>query len=232
MIPKISSWETNLRVDRLWEKAPGINPSQPVGNGSPNSSLDSFYLNLLLKIMDQILTTARLEPGSGAIPPSFPQDNVPAQIPETEQPAGNCSERQGESKTRIEGQDFDSLISKAAAKYDLDPALIRAVIQVESSRNPEAVSPVGAQGLMQLMPKTAAEMGVTNAFDPAQNIEGGTRYLRQLLNRYQGNRRLALAAYNWGIGNLEKRPEALPKETQQYILKVEKAYNTEISNRA
>jgi soluble lytic murein transglycosylase-like protein len=84
---------------------------------------------------------------------------------------------------------------------------------------------------MQLMPKTAAEMGVTNPFDPAQNIEGGSRYLRQLLNRYQGNRRLALAAYNWGMGNLEKRPEALPKETQQYLLKVEKAYS-EILNRA
>lgn len=178
------------------------------------------------------MTTAGLEPGSSATPSSFPPDNVPAQIPETEQPAGSCYERHGESKTRIEGQKFDSLVSKAAAKYDLDPALVRAVIQVESNRNPGAVSPVGAQGLMQLMPKTAAEMGVTNAFDPAQNIEGGTRYLRQLLNRYQGNRRLALAAYNWGMGNLEKHPEALPKETQQYILKVEKAYSTEISNRA
>jgi soluble lytic murein transglycosylase-like protein len=231
MIPKIPSWETNLWADRLWEKAPGINPSKPVGNGSPNSSVDSFYLALLLKIIEKTLTAATLEASGSAIPPSFRSDNVPVQIPETEQPAGSCSERQGESKTRTEGQDFDSSISEAAAKYDLDPALIRAVIQVESSRNPEAVSPVGAQGLMQLMPKTAAEMGVTNAFDPAQNIEGGTRYLRQLLNRYQGNRRLALAAYNWGMGNLEKHPEALPKETQQYILKVEEAY-TEILNRA
>jgi soluble lytic murein transglycosylase-like protein len=78
---------------------------------------------------------------------------------------------------------------------------------------------------MQLMPKTAADLGVTNPFDPVQNIEGGARYLRQLLNRYQGDRRLALAAYNWGMGNLEKRPEALPKETRQYILRVEKAYD-------
>jgi len=231
MIPKISSWKTNLWVDRPWEKAPGINPSQPVGNGSPNSSMDSFFLALLFEIIEKKLTSARLEPSSNAIPPPFPLDNVPTQIPETEQPAGSCYARQGESKTRIKGQDFDSPISEAAAKYDLDPALIRAVIQVESNHNPGAVSPVGAQGLMQLMPKTAAEMGVTNAFDPAQNIEGGTRYLRQLLNRYQGNRRLALAAYNWGMGNLENRPEALPKETQQYILKVEKAYS-EILNRA
>ena len=149
----------------------------------------------------------------------------------TEKPAVSRCEGPEKSKPKTKGQDFDCPIAEAAAKYDLDPALIRAVIQVESNRNPEAVSPAGAQGLMQLMPKTAAELGVTNPFDPAQSIEGGSRYLRQLLNRYQGNRRLALAAYNWGMGNLEKRPEALPKETQHYILKVEKVYN-EILNRA
>jgi soluble lytic murein transglycosylase-like protein len=182
-------------------------------------------------MIEKTLAEARLELGSSAIPPPFSLEGVPAQIPETEQSVISSYARQGESKPKTKGQDFDYPISEAAAKYDLDPALIRAVIQVESNRNPEAVSPVGAQGLMQLMPRTAAEMGVTNSFDPAQNIEGGARYLRQLLNRYQGNRRLALAAYNWGMGNLEKRPEALPKETQHYILKVEKAY-TDILNRA
>ena len=231
MIPKISSWESNLWVGRPWEKALGLNPSPPVGKGSPNSSVDSFFLAFLFQMIEKILAEARLEPGSSAIPPPFPLEDVPLQIPETEKPADSSCERQEESKLKTKGQDFDYPISEAAAKYDLDPALIRAVIQVESNRNPEAVSPAGAQGLMQLMPKTAAEMGVTNPFDPAQNIEGGSRYLRQLLNRYQGNRRLALAAYNWGMGNLEKRPEALPKETQHYILKVEKAY-TEILNRA
>ena len=231
MIPKISSWESNLWVDRPWEKALGLNPSQPVGNGSPNSSVDSFFLAFLFQMIEKILAEARLEPSSSAIPPPFSLEDVPVQIPETEKPADRSCELLGASKPKTKGQDFDYPIREAAAKYDLDPALIRAVIQVESNRNPEAVSPAGAQGLMQLMPKTAAEMGVTNPFDPAQNIEGGSRYLRQLLNRYQGNRRLALAAYNWGMGNLEKRPEALPKETQHYILKVEKAY-TEILNRA
>jgi soluble lytic murein transglycosylase-like protein len=219
MIPKITSWESKLWVDRPWEKALDLNPSQSVGNGSPNSSVDSFFLAFLFHLIEKILAEGRLESGSSAFPPPFPLEDVSAKIPE------------GESKPMTKRQDFDCPISEAAAKYDLDPALIRAVIQVESNRNPEAVSSAGAQGLMQLMPKTAAEMGVTNPFDPAQNIEGGSRYLRQLLNRYQGNRRLALAAYNWGMGNLEKRPEALPKETQQYILRVEKAY-AEIANRA
>jgi soluble lytic murein transglycosylase-like protein len=74
------------------------------------------------------------------------------------------------------------------------------------------------------MPETAAEMGVSNSFDSAQNIMAGTRYLRQLLDRYQGNMRLALAAYNWGIGNLEHQPGSMPKETKDYITRVESYY--------
>jgi hypothetical protein len=231
MIPKISSWDFNGWITRPWENSLGSDPSQPFGSGNPNSSVDSFFLAFLFKMIEKILAEASLEPSSHAIPPPFPLDDVPVQNPGTEKPAEDRSERKGESKPKTWGQDFDYQIREAASKYNLDPSLIRAVIQVESNRNPGAVSPAGAQGLMQLMPKTAAELGVTNPFDPGQNIEGGARYLRQLLNRYQGNRRLALAAYNWGMGNLEKRPEALPKETQEYILKVEKAY-TEFMNRA
>ena len=231
MIPKVSSWESSLWVDRPWETSLGLNPSPPAGIGGPNSSVDSFFLAFLFQMIEKILAEARLEPGNCAIPPPFPPEEFPAQIPENEKSASRGCKRQEESKSGTKGQDFDCPITEAAAKYDLDPALIRAVIQVESNRNPEAVSPAGARGLMQLMPNTAAELGVTNPFDPAQNIEGGARYLRQLLNRYQGNRRLALAAYNWGMGNLEKRPEGLPKETRHYILKVEKAY-AEILNRA
>jgi len=123
-------------------------------------------------------------------------------------------------------RNFDPIVEEAARAYDVDPRLIRAVIEVESGGNPHAVSPAGAQGLMQLMPKTGAELGMKNPFDPAQNITAGTRYLRQLIDRYQGNVRLALAAYNWGMGNLEKRPEAMPRETQRYIAKVENLYNS------
>ncbi len=119
-------------------------------------------------------------------------------------------------------RDFESIIQEAGQRYRVDPALIRAVIQAESGGNPLAVSRAGARGLMQLMPETAVELGVTNPFDPTQNIMGGTSYLRRLLDRYRGDVRLALAAYNWGMGNLEKHPEAMPRETKSFIAAVEK----------
>ncbi len=127
-------------------------------------------------------------------------------------------------------RDFESIIQEAGQRYRVDPVLIRAVIQAESGGNPLAVSRAGARGLMQLMPETAAELGVTNPFDPAQNIMGGTSYLRRLLDRYRGDVKLALAAYNWGMGNLEKRPEAIPRETKSFIAAVEK--NRKTNNKA
>lgn len=123
-----------------------------------------------------------------------------------------------------EKQDFELIIGDAGQKYGVDPSLIKAVIQAESGGYPLAVSKAGARGLMQLMPETAADLGVTNPFDPAQNIMGGTRYLRNLLDRYRGDVKLALAAYNWGMGNLEKRPESMPRETKNYISQVENLY--------
>jgi soluble lytic murein transglycosylase-like protein len=128
------------------------------------------------------------------------------------------------SENLREKRDFDPIIEQAGQKYGVEPSLIKAVIQAESSGNPKAVSPAGAQGLMQLMPKTAAELGVYDPFNPAQNIMGGTRYLRQLLDRYQGDRKLALAAYNWGMGNVENHLKSMPRETCNYIVKVENYY--------
>ncbi len=93
---------------------------------------------------------------------------------------------------------YDPLVQQAAQKYGLSPDLIHAVILAESSYNPNAVSSVGAQGLMQLMPATARSLGVTNSFDAAKNIDGGANYLRQMLDRFGGDTRLALAAYNCG----------------------------------
>jgi hypothetical protein len=122
--------------------------------------------------------------------------------------------------------DDEPFIKEAARRYEVDPALIRAMIKAESGGNPSAVSSAGAQGLMQLMPATAAELGIKDAFDPYQNIMAGTCYLRQLLDRYQGNVKLALAAYNWGKGNLERRPDAMPRETKNYIMKVENYYRS------
>ncbi len=115
---------------------------------------------------------------------------------------------------------YSPVIHEVAEKYGLDPALIHSVIAVESDFQADAVSPVGAQGLMQLMPATAAELGVTDPFDAKQNIEAGSRYLSRLLERYHGDLPLALAAYNWGMGNVERHPQRMPEETRQYIVKV------------
>ncbi|WP_218251713.1 lytic transglycosylase domain-containing protein [Candidatus Magnetobacterium casense] len=119
---------------------------------------------------------------------------------------------------------YEAIINESAQKYEVNPALIKAVIMAESNGDPKAQSYAGARGLMQLMPSTAAGLGVKNSFDPKQNIMGGTRYLRQLLDRYNGDVRLTLAAYNWGMGNLERTPQKMPTETRNYIAKVEGYY--------
>jgi soluble lytic murein transglycosylase-like protein len=85
-------------------------------------------------------------------------------------------------------------------------------------------SPKGAMGLMQLMPATARELCVKNPYDPTENIMGGTRYFKGLLDRYRGDTALALAAYNWGMGNMEKNPEKMPRETTDYISRIARYY--------
>ncbi|MEO5326774.1 MAG: lytic transglycosylase domain-containing protein [Magnetococcus sp. THC-1_WYH] len=125
------------------------------------------------------------------------------------------------SESRPGGTKYDTIIQKASKKYGVDADLIRSVIQVESSFNPKAVSAAGAKGMMQLMPGTAKELGVKNPFDAEENIMGGTAYLSRLLDRYDGNVRSALAAYNWGMGNLEKKPmAAMPGETRSYVSRI------------
>jgi soluble lytic murein transglycosylase-like protein len=117
---------------------------------------------------------------------------------------------------------FGSLIQEHANRRSLRPELVRAVIQVESGFNPRALSPKGAMGLMQLMPATARSLGVTNPWDPAQNIRGGTDYLRHLLDQYDGNEELALAAYNAGAGAVARYGGRIPpyRETRDYVRKV------------
>jgi soluble lytic murein transglycosylase-like protein len=114
----------------------------------------------------------------------------------------------------------------AATRYHLDPDLIHSVIAIESNFNPKAVSPKNARGLMQLMPRTAELMGVKNAFDPEQNINGGTRYLRGLLDKYRNNLTLALAAYNAGPDSVDKYGHHVPPylETMKYVQRIAKTY--------
>jgi soluble lytic murein transglycosylase-like protein len=118
-------------------------------------------------------------------------------------------------------EQINQLVQQNADIWQVDPALIKSVIANESSFNANAQSPVGAQGLMQLMPETAASLGVKNPFDPAQNVAGGTRYLRSLLDRFKGDTRLAVAAYNAGPNAVEKYGDVPPySETQSYVKNV------------
>lgn len=117
---------------------------------------------------------------------------------------------------------YESSITEYSRRLGVAEDLVRAVIQVESAFNPRAVSDKGAMGLMQLMPATARELGVTDPFNPDENIRGGVTYLKQLLNRYDQKVELALAAYNAGMGNVDKHGGTVPpfKETQNYVRKI------------
>ncbi|PKN76740.1 MAG: lytic transglycosylase [Deltaproteobacteria bacterium HGW-Deltaproteobacteria-10] len=131
-------------------------------------------------------------------------------------------------RKNIDINNFDQIIMRAADKHKMDPALIKAVIKAESNFNHQAVSPVGAQGLMQLMPATASQLQVDDAFHPEKNIEGGVRYLRYLLTLYRGNLTLALAAYNAGEGAVAKYHNQVPpyRETKNYVNRVLSLYNS------
>lgn len=128
---------------------------------------------------------------------------------------------------------YDLLIAKAADKYQVDSALVKAVIKAESNFNHQAVSRAGARGLMQLMPRTASYLQVADAFHPENNIEGGVRYLRYLLNLYQNNLPLALAAYNAGIGAVSRYNGQIPpyRETQSYVQRVIGYFNSYLASR-
>ncbi|WP_233531899.1 lytic transglycosylase domain-containing protein [Paenibacillus alkalitolerans] len=128
-------------------------------------------------------------------------------------------------------ENIDRIVSDASRDYGVDPALVKAVIRAESNFRSDAVSSAGAKGLMQLMDGTARTLGVTDSFDPVQNVRGGTRFLSYLLHKYDGNTGVALAAYNAGPGRVDRlgirteaelaqRLESLPEETQRYVGKV------------
>jgi soluble lytic murein transglycosylase-like protein len=159
---------------------------------------------------------------AGAIPPGSPDTPneiiAPGEISQGYSPAASVTPQP------VPGS-IDEIIGRASQRYNVEPGLIKAVIKAESNFNPNAVSSAGARGLMQLMPGTAKDLGVTDSFNPEQNVMAGTRFLRQMLDRYNGNLDSALAAYNWGPGNVDRKGNFLPRETRAYLAKVKFHYS-------
>jgi soluble lytic murein transglycosylase-like protein len=165
---------------------------------------------------DQTVVLFLKDGGDVTIPISLIQGFVPDEIVEEVAKAVPAT---------ADPNDMRALAVATAKRHGLDPDLVLAVISVESAFRKDAVSPKGAQGLMQLMPGTARELGVTDAFDPAQNLDAGTRYLNSLLEEFKGDIRLAIAAYNAGP-NAVKRHGGVPpyRETRQHVEKVLERY--------
>lgn len=148
-------------------------------------------------------------------------------------PASNATQTVSSGNTNtVCPAELEGYFQNAANTHDIDVNLLKAVAKAESNFNPSATSKVGAAGVMQLMPGTSSALGVSNPYNAAENIMGGAKYLSQLLNKYNGNISLALAAYNAGPGNVDKYNGIPPfKETQHYVNKVLNYYNNTNTNR-
>lgn len=154
------------------------------------------------------------------------QEATVASLPAASQTNGFSNTINSKLKT---SSGLERIFEDASKQYQVPVALLKAVAKAESDFNPNAVSKAGAQGVMQLMPATARELGVTDSFDPRQNIMGGAKYLSQMLKKYDGNAKLALAAYNAGSNNVDKYGGVPPfKETQNYVVKVMKYAGSDI----
>lgn len=189
---------------------------------SENSSTSSSVLfeTMLMKAVESI------NDGNSSLIGTYLNSNI-----DTAGVSGKTKSTSSEEAFKNGDNSIESAIKYVSDKYDVERELISAVIKQESSFNPNAVSSAGAQGLMQLMPSTAKSLGVENPFNVMDNIDGGTRYLKRLLEAFDGNKELALAAYNGGIGRMNRlgvdtavEISRMPKETENFVARVMRNY--------
>jgi hypothetical protein len=205
----------------------------------PINMINNIFNNILDRIPAGDAFRPRMHTGeaAGEVTQAGSEENRPPTInPET--PFSELM-RQFETATRQAGlpngdaltEQINREILTAAERHNLDPELIRALIRVESNFRPDAVSSAGAMGLMQLMPGTAASLGVTDPFDIAQNINGGSQYLRRMLDLFDGDTSLALAAYNAGAGAVRRHGGIPPfQETQNFVPRVQSYWERNLLN--
>ncbi len=191
----------NNKVQTIEQKLHG-NPANPkVASGQTPKGISPEAAANFQSIMGNMQAGERFDPSKVQMPTPVASSSSPSQ--------------------------FDSYIQEAAQKHNVDPNLVRAVIQQESAFDPNATSHCGAQGLMQLMPETAKEVGVTNPYDPKDNIMGGTKYLGRLLTMFDGDLTKTIAAYNAGPGAVDHYNGVPPySETQGYVKKVKGYYQS------
>jgi soluble lytic murein transglycosylase-like protein len=186
---------------------------------------NEYIANIVANVMNYAYMRAKQQSTKDQKSQIFPNEEKQQQT-QTQQTQQPTQQEQPQQQQQSNSQDVGTIIKKASQTYGVPEKLIKAVIQVESSGNPNALSPKGAVGLMQLEPSTAQELGVTDINDPQQNIMGGAKYLSYLIKKYNGDFVLALAAYNAGPNAVDKYGGVPPNgETIDYINRVADIYN-------